>query len=646
MRLLAVKNFFFKRGNPVERRFGIVLLLCVIALGVFIQQTGKEWRDAVPERRALIQERIDDEGRHFETEKERQRVIFKSIKVHHFIYSGLYWAAVINLVMACVLLFTRRWWCGTDIVSAQNHSKESGSGRFWIWVLLAVIIAGALRWNRMDLSLYNDEAYNFQQYIHGKDKPDSEGKLTFRRAGWEETFWENKANNGVLYSVVARLFDDAWRPADGSAEGLVNELALRYPSLIAGLLSIVAVALFGRVLFSPTVGLAAAFFLAVHPWHLRYSTEGRSYAMVILLVTLAMLCLVIALRNNRWRWWLGFAGCQFLYMYAFSGALYFAIGTNAAALGTIIMRGRSWRRAAIGRLIVASILSAMLYLQLMMPCLPQMAFAIADLDSLRFNLNPAKLFDIGSFLAFGMPAFDYNSINPHNPALEKFWHSGRWMLIPALLSMSALLFFGSLVFRRPGIPRVLLVANVLAFLLMLLMAIVGDTAVHFWYVIFLLPFLAIFVAVGWTIVWKSRRLHLLGYVLPVFLALVIWRPLKDYSDHSKQSLSDAVSLARQGNAVVAEFWSDAGFYDRGIHRIHSVDDLLFHADKAMKANRDFSVIFGHRQLALASMEECVRITEGAGNLAFRKVGEFYGLEESQFNTFVYRLSSRAPMSHR
>ena len=88
------------------------------------------------------------------------------------------------------------------------------------------------------------------------------------------------------------------------------------------------------------------------------------------------------------------------------------------------------------------------------------------------------------------------------------------------------------------------------------------------------PFVAIFVAVGWTIVWKSRRLHFLGYVLPVFLALVIWRPLRDYSDHSKQSLSDAVSLARQGNAVVAEFWSDAGFYDRGIHRIHSVDDLL------------------------------------------------------------------------
>ncbi|MCH2060642.1 MAG: glycosyltransferase family 39 protein [Verrucomicrobiales bacterium] len=642
MRLVAIKNFFLKRGTPVERRFGFVLLLCVVVLGVFLNRTGTKWRDAVDDRRAVIHERIVDEGRQFETDRERDRFVFKSIKVHHFVYSGIYWAAAINLVVACVLLFTRRWWCGRDVVSSLEPSGEPAPGRFWIWVVLAVLIAGGLRWNRMDLSLYNDEAYNFQQYIHGKDKADPNGKVTFRRAGWEETFWENKANNGVLYSVVARLFDEAWRPGDGSTDGLVNERALRYPSLIAGLLSVIAIALLGRVLLSPTVGLAAAFFLAMHPWHLRYSTEARSYAMVILLVTLAMLCLVIALRNNRWRWWLGFAGCQFLYMYAFSGALYFALGTNLAALCIIIARGNSWRRAAIGRLVVASIISAMVYLQLMMPCLPQMAFAIAELDSLRCNLSPARLVDIGSFLAFGMPVFDYNPVNPHNPALEKFWHSGWWMMIPALLSVAVLIFFGALVFRRPGIPRALLAANLLAFTLMLLMSVLADTALHFWYVIFLLPFVVIFAASGWTIVWKSRRLHFLAYALPVLLALVIWRPLRDYHDQSKQSLREAVSLARKDNAVVAEFWSDAGFYDRGIQRIHSAEDLQRYAAAALEANRDFSVIFGHRQLALASMEECVRITEGMGNHAFQKVGEFYGLEESQFNTFVYRLSSRDP----
>jgi 4-amino-4-deoxy-L-arabinose transferase-like glycosyltransferase len=642
VRLGGLKNFFLKSRTLVERRFGIFLLLVVVALGVFLQCAGREWRDAVPDRRAVTGERIESEGRQFATEEERERVIFKSIRVHHFVYSGIYWAAVINLVIAGLLLFTRRWWCGKDVEPLPDRTVGSGAGRFWIWVFLAVLIAAGLRWNRMDLSLYNDEAYNFQQYIHGKDKADPQGKVTFRRAGWEETTWENKANNGVLYSVVARLFDEAWRPGDGSADGLVNERALRYPSLIAGLLSIVAIALLGRVLFSPAVGLAAAFVLTVHPWHLRYSTEARSYAMVILLVTLGMLCLVIALRNNRWRWWLGFAVCQFLYMYAFSGALYFALGTNLAALCAIMARGRSWQRAAIGRLVVASILSAMVYLQLMMPCLPQMAFVIADLDSLRGNLSLAKVVDIGSFLTFGMPAFDYNPVNSHNPALEKFWLAGWWMLVPALLAAAILVFFGGLVFRRAGIPRTLLLGNFLALTLMLLVSVLADTAMHFWYVIFLLPLAVIFAAAGWTVLWKSRRLRFLAYALPVFFALIIWMPLRDYRAYSKQSLSDAVAFARQGGAVVAEFWSDAGVYDRDMHRVRNVDDLRRFAGEAMKAQRDFSVVFGHRNLAMASMGECVRLTEGMGNLPFRKVAEFHGLEEGQFNTYVYRISYHEP----
>ena len=642
MRLGGLRNFFLKSGTLAERRFGILLLLVVVSLGVFLQCAGREWRDAVPDRRAVTDERIESEGRQFDTEEERERVIFKSIKVHHFVYSGIYWAAVINLVIAGLLLLTRRWWCGQDVEPLPGRAAGSGVGRFWIWVLLAVVISAGLRWNRMDLSLYNDEAYNFQQYIHGKDKADPQGNVTFRRAGWEETFWENKANNGVLYSVVARLFDEAWRSGDGSSDGLVNERALRYPSLIAGLLSVAAIALLGRVLFSPAVGLAAAFLLTVHPWHLRYSTEARSYAMVILLVILGMLCLVIALRNNRWRWWLGFAGCQFLYMYAFSGALYFALGTNIAALCAIMARGSTWRRAATGRLVVASILSAMVYLQLMLPCLPQMAFTIADLDSLSGNLSPAKVIDMGSFLAFGMPAFDYNPVNPHNPALEKFWFTGWWILVPGLLTMAVIVFFGGLVFRRSGIPRTLLLGNFMAFVMMLSASVLTDTALHFWYVIFLLPFVVIFAAAGWTVLWKSRRLRFLAYALPVFFALIIGWPLRDYRDHSKQSLSDAVLLAREGGAVVAEFWSDAGFYDREMLRIRNEDDLRRFAGEALKANRDFSVIFGHRKLAIADMGECVRITEGMGDLAFRKVGEFFGLEEQQFNTYVWRISHRGP----
>jgi len=168
--------------------------------------------------------------------------------------------------------------------------------------------------------------------------------------------------------------------------------------------------------------------------------------------------------------------------------------------------------------------------------------------------------------------------------------------------------------------------------------------VYFWYVIFLLPFTVMVAAAGWTVLLKSRRLRLLAYVLPILFALVIWRPLRDYRDHSKQSLRDAVALAREGGAMVAEFWSDAGFYDRDMHRIRNAHDLRRFARQASEARRDFSVIFGHRSLALAGMEECVRITEGLEDLDFRKVAEFGGLEQRQFTTYVYRLSRRDPES--
>ena len=118
--------------------------------------------------------------------------------------------------------------------------------------------------------------------------------------------------------------------------------------------------------------------------------------------------------------------------------------------------------------------------------------------------------------------------------------------------------------------------------------------------------------------------------------------MRDYRDHSKQGLSNAVALAREGGAVVAEFWSDAGVYYRDMRRIRNVEDLRRFAGEALKAKRDFSVVFGHRNLAMAGMEECVRLTEGMGELSFRKVGEFYGLEQRQFNTYVYRIAHRGP----
>ncbi len=638
MRLRAIGRRLFWGGTGAERRFGFALLLVALGLGLFVKLAGGEWRDAVADRKAMVAERMEASGRAFDTPEDRERAIRKSVRVEHWVRSGLYWAAVANLALASVLFLTRRWWCGRE-VKPRAAKAAPRLGRLWLWVGVAVLLGLVLRWPRVDLSLYNDEVYNFRQYIHGKVKTGRDGSERFERAGWMETLWENRANNGVLFSALARLSDDAWRPGDGTSDGQINERALRWPALLPGLLSIAAIALLGRELFGGAAGLAAAFLFALHPWHLRYSTEARAYGLVILFAVLAMFCLVRALRGNRWRWWLGFGGCQFLYMYAFAGALYFALGINVAALFAIAARGRGWRRAAMGRLVVASLLSAMLYLQLMAPCLPQMAAAMDELESLRGEVTMGRAADVVSYLALGMPMSDGDPGNAHNPALAKFWPSGWWLLLPALAAVGLWAFFAALVFARRGLPRVLLAGNALAFALAFGVSAIAGSTLHYWYVIYLLPFVTLFLAAGWAVVWKSRRLRPLAYALPLLVALVVWRPLRDYRGHSKQDLRGAVEIARAGGAMVAGFWSDSSAYDLDMRIVRRADDLHEFAEEARAAGRDLAVVFGHRDLAMGTMAECVEIVEGGGDLAFQKIAELPGLEEAQFTTYVYRLAA-------
>lgn len=623
--------------TTVERRFGVALLLVAVGLAVFLRMAGSEWREAVAERQAKTERKFEMAGRVFDTIEQRRVAVFKSVRLEQWVHTGLYRAAQLNLVLACALFFTRRWWCGHEMKAKGARARWLG-GKFWLWVGVAVLLALVLRWPRMELSLYNDEVYNFRQYIHGKVKTDGAGNERFVRASWTETLWENRANNGVLFSALARLCDDAWRPADGRTDGWINERALRWPALIPGLLSIGVIALLGRELFGGGTGLAVAFVLALHPWHLRYSTEARAYGLVILFVALAMFCLVMALRGNRWRWWLGFAACQFLYMYAFAGALYFALGINVAALGAIVARGSGWRRAAVGRLVVAGLFSAMLYLQLMAPCLPQMAFAISEVDSMRGNMGVGRVVDIASYLTLGMPLFDGDPSNVFNPALAKFWPSGWWMLLPAVAGLGLLLFFASLMLRRRGLPQVLFAGNALALLLVLGASALGGTVLHCWYVIYLLPFTALLLAAGWVGIWKTRRLRYLAYVLPVLVMLVVWQPLRDYRGHSKQSLREAVEVAREGGAMVAGFWSDSSAYALDMRIVRDPEDLRRFAAEAAAEGRDLSVIFGHYWMASRDMGESVRLAKGEGDLRFRQVAVLPGLEQEQFTTYVYRLN--------
>ncbi|MFK0153586.1 glycosyltransferase family 39 protein [Streptomyces sp. NPDC090493] len=105
------------------------------------------------------------------------------------------------------------------------------------------------------------------------------------------------AVHGLYYLLMSAVF----RFWEG---GLV---ALRLPSVLAMVCATAGVAALGQRLAGPRAGLAAGMVFALLPAVQRYAQEGRSYALVTLLVVTATRVLLRACAERRRGWWLGYA---------------------------------------------------------------------------------------------------------------------------------------------------------------------------------------------------------------------------------------------------------------------------------------------------------------------------------------------------
>lgn len=68
-----------------------------------------------------------------------------------------------------------------------------------------------------------------------------------------------------------------------------GEWVLRFPSVLFGLVTVYGVYRLGRALYEPATGLAGAFLTALSVFHVRYSQEARSYALIAMLVVFSTL---------------------------------------------------------------------------------------------------------------------------------------------------------------------------------------------------------------------------------------------------------------------------------------------------------------------------------------------------------------------
>lgn len=151
--------------------------------------------------------------------------------------------------------------------------------------LLAVIIGFGtfLRVHDINVSLYDDE-------------------ISTRERALQSARFTVETRNYPLYYLLAK----------GSLALGDTEAALRLPSLVAGLLSIVAVYFFVSRIHSRTAGLVAAAIIAFSPFHINYSTFARYYALLMFFALLTLWCLYGILERGRFRDWFGYTVSAFL----------------------------------------------------------------------------------------------------------------------------------------------------------------------------------------------------------------------------------------------------------------------------------------------------------------------------------------------
>lgn len=113
--------------------------------------------------------------------------------------------------------------------------------------------------------------------------------------------------NGPLYFLMLR----GWIGAAGQ-----SEFALRFPSLIFGVVSITLIFVLGQRLFNRSIGLIAAILFAFSAYQVWYSQEAKMYTLITALALASIYFLRRGIEEGNSRYWIGVIVSTSLAMYA------------------------------------------------------------------------------------------------------------------------------------------------------------------------------------------------------------------------------------------------------------------------------------------------------------------------------------------
>ncbi len=605
-------------SNPFTLTLGLISLLLL----VFLVITGKAWSSALPDLAA------------------------RDLKVStlKYVQGGLWWAACINAVLCAALALTAKGWAGHVTASAWNLGLKTHPGalsrRGWIALILILAAAGALRWARLDLSFYNDEAHTFRRYIAGQNMPQPDGTLKWRAVTWLETVWLNKiGNNSPPFTMLSRLSYESWKKITGNPLGTVNETAVRLPAWVAGMASLMLLFFITRrILPRSSACYWLLLFASLHPWHLRYSTEARGYGLMLLGVTACFYLLLRAAGDGRWRWWLSLGVAQFFTIWSFSGILFFFVAFNGLLLLWMVVRlqqtGGSW--LSLFRSLFGMLVGAMLTLQLALPSMMQLAVSLRDNAAVRGVMGIAWWQDVAGGLLAGIRWVDNDVGNPQNLAMSRILTAAPWVWLLLLLSV-VLLAVGTLrLLKAHHAARIIILSAPIAILSGWLLLRVQGKYLHVWYVLYALPGLFMAWSAGASqLASDGKKSTLQRGLLTGFLVLgsVSWG-LIDWHllHHSKENIR-GLAEAVPGNAIFGSLFSDVDIYYPSVEVLKGKTDVERLMEKARAEKKPLYLSFAHLSQDPSIVEIYDRISKQPD---FELVQHVYGLDEEQFTHHLYR----------
>jgi hypothetical protein len=599
-----------RAADPSGSRTRNVLWLLLVLLVAYLVFGDNPWQDGIAER---VQEG-------------------KRIRPIDYWVTYVYWVAAANaLILGLLLRFQRFWRAPGDAPRCPEFAPPAARLHpvGWLLVALAIATSASLAYTRLDQSLWDDEETSARTAIAGAYYLNDEGDLRFRKSDLRDTFFSYRSpNNHIVHNLIARIVHTFWSVAAPGEDRRVDDFAVRLPAFLFGMASLASLAYFLWRMGFPWAGAFGAWFLALHPWHLRYASEARGYSLVFTLIPLVWVVLLAALHHGSWRRWAAFGGAQFVLLWAFPAAVYLLVLTNLLTLGAILTRHRGEARAQQGaRWFSVNLFGAMLWALLMAGNVAQLIEWLERKGARDLGSRWIKT-TLAYFLS-GMPwTHRRHGVDPVYPELADLAAHTPWLFYAAGAATAALLLLGILRLLREGnyrrwVALLLLVPGPLTWWV----GYARGHHMHNWYLVFALPSFAALVALGATSAFRwVRRPPALSAVLGVALCgaylagLVSWTaaPRSALRSRSVQPYKESVLLTRgtldpfdpgREEAFTVAFSDPPDYYDPRVRIVETAEELLDWLERADREDRPLYLNRGRLHRAAGNLPELVALAE-------------------------------------